>query len=192
MSRSASAPAPAKRRMYSIFRKASEINDSDDVPLISSAENDGARKRLKTSADHNNNDATDDTNIQEETTSNANISSCSNNENESFKEQRGEDDQKEEGESDTEARRRASIVHQLIHRSNTASRLPNPPAAHKRWSPWAVLDTCEAVATCTAWDEQGVLLAVATSAKTVCIYDSDVVRVPHRQTTTTTFNRTNM
>ena len=163
------------------------------VPLIFSAENNGAQKRLKTSiTEHNNsNDATDDTNIQKEESVNATIASCSDNENESLEEQRDEAHQKEDDISDTEARRRDSIVYQLIHRSTTASRLHNPPAAHKSWSPWAVLDTSGAVATCTAWDEQGVLLAVATSAKTVCVYDSDVVRVP-QSSTTTTCNRTNV
>jgi hypothetical protein len=180
MSRFCSASAPTKRMLYPIFRKASE---NDDVPLIFSAENNGAQKRLKTSiTEHNNsNDATDDTNIQKEESVNATIASCSDNENESLEEQRDEAHEKEDDISDTEARRRDSIVYQLIHRSTTASRLHNPPAAHKSWSPWAVLDTSGAVATCTAWDEQGVLLAVATSAKTVCVYDSDVVRVPQQQ-----------
>jgi len=97
-----------------------------------------------------------------------------------------QDDQSSESETDTNQEKdrlyhQRNIIHQLIHRSTTGRRLQNPPAAHKQWSPWAVLDTSNAVVTCTAWDAVGVLLAVACRNKTLRIYDWDVVRVRSRQ-----------
>lgn len=175
-------------RLYPMFRKASEM--LEDLPLSALANgrnvkrqkqgsNNGARQRPTPtiqSSETENNTATVADSHKEAAETNNNIVSDDTGPSETNE---AKDEQSDESLMQQNDDRRRHVLYQLVRRSTTGHMLKNPPPAHKEWSPWALLDTANAVVTCTAWDSMGVLLAVACRNKTVQIFDWDVVRA-HR------------
>jgi hypothetical protein len=72
----------------------------------------------------------------------------------------------------TRAKRR-SIAYQLLNRELTGQKRIETSNAHWRSCPWISLQN--ASVTCMTWDEEGVLLAVATTNNRVCVWDWDTI-----------------
>lgn len=66
-----------------------------------------------------------------------------------------------------------SIVYQLLNRELTGQGRITTSKAQWRSCPWISLQN--ATVTCMTWDEEGVLLATATTGNRVCVWDWDTI-----------------